>query len=72
MTKLTTSEARAEAVSIVLQILLAGRPDCARLYEQAQREARTIGRAEITEEVAWLFADLPQACADMLVLDDCS
>jgi hypothetical protein len=55
--KLTTSEARAEACTVLFRLLL-GRMashDAAWLREQAMAEARNIGHADITEELEWIF-----------------
>jgi hypothetical protein len=74
MTRLTTSEARAEAVAIVLQILMRWRLtelERAEAYALALEEGAHIGRDDIADELAWLFVDLPAAEADMLRRDGC-
>lgn len=55
--KLTTSEARAEACTVVLRLWLCRvtSHDAAWLQEQALAEARNIGHADIADEVEWLF-----------------
>jgi hypothetical protein len=75
MQQLTTSEARAEAVTIALQVLIRRRmtkKERAAIYTIAKRESAKIGRADIADELAWLFVGVPQAEADMLRRDGCS
>ena len=75
MQELSTSEARAEAVTIALQVLMRRRmtkKERATIYALAKRESTKIGRADIAEELAWLFVGVPQAEADMLRRDGCS
>lgn len=57
MQHLSTSEARAEACTLVLRLwlrLLSER-EAAWLRASAMLEARDIGHPDITEEVEWLF-----------------
>ena len=57
MTKLTVSEARAEAVTVVLKIMIAelnGRHR-RRLKKLARNEGKNIGHAMVSEEIDWLF-----------------
>jgi hypothetical protein len=59
MTKLTTSEARAEAVTIALQVLMRKRMtgrEREEAFVLAMREGVNLGRADILEELTWLFA----------------
>ena len=56
-TKLTYSEARAEACTIVLQIILSGMPKkrLRKLRKRALQEAKTIGHRRVSAELDWLF-----------------
>ena len=58
--KLTTSEARAEACTLLLRLILRRTPpaDLAWLHAESMREARCIGHPDITEEVEWIFHGL--------------
>lgn len=74
MTNLTTSEARAEALTIVLQILIyryMPKNERAAVYAKARKEAADTGSLSIVDETAWLFADLQEAVADMHNRDGC-
>jgi hypothetical protein len=74
-TKLTPSEARAEAVTIVLQILLRSRlsgEEYAHYYAEARLAGADPGLAAVSDEISWLFADQPGAEADMQNRDECS
>jgi hypothetical protein len=57
MTNLTMSEARAEAVCVVLKLMLndlrPGRRDA--LMRAAQQECADIGHPMVMEEIDWLF-----------------
>lgn len=55
--KLTTSEARAEACTIVLKLLLVRLPKktVAKMHEVALEEAGETGHHNIVDEVDWLF-----------------
>lgn len=55
--QLSTSEARAEACTIVLRLLLQRLSDsqAKRLLAASLLEAQSTGHADIAEEVAWLF-----------------
>lgn len=57
---LSTSEARAEASTILLRLLLRrlAREDVRQLEADCLREAQSIGHPAITEEVEWLFHTL--------------
>lgn len=61
MIYLTTSEARAEACTLLLRLLLRriNTSDLRRLFAEAFLEAEKIGEKSIAEEVEWLFHDLP-------------
>jgi len=73
MTVLSTSEARAEAATIVLHVLL-GRlttAELAELYAAAMLEAMPMRMPDIEDEVAWICRDTPKATTDMLARDEC-
>lgn len=55
--KLTTSEARAEACTVLFRLLLCrmATHEADWLREQAMTEARNIGHLDITEELEWIF-----------------
>jgi hypothetical protein len=57
MTKLTTSEARAEACIVLLKLMLEemGRSRRRRLKRAARKEGLTIGHPMVIEEIDWLF-----------------
>lgn len=57
MTDLTVSEARAEAVTVVLKLMLEKmKPDRRKeLMDAAQEEAIDIGHPAVIDEMAWLF-----------------
>lgn len=57
--QLTTSEARAEACTLLLRLWLRLLPEgeAAWLRAAAMLEAKDIGHPDITEEVEWLFHD---------------
>jgi hypothetical protein len=58
MTELTISEARAEAVAVVLKIIiieLRGRRR-RELQKLARRAAKNIGHKMVSEEIDWLFS----------------
>ena len=71
--QLTTSEARAEAASIILHVLLSrlSGKALARLYDQARAEAELIGHSPIEDEVAWICRDARAATAALLAFDEC-
>lgn len=58
--KITTSEARAEAIMLTLRLWLRLLPKdkAAWLRASALLEAKSIGHPDITEEVEWLFHNL--------------
>lgn len=55
---LTETEARTEAVAIVVQIMIArmGANEFETLAAAAYAEAEDVGHATITDELAWLFS----------------
>ncbi|CAN0061049.1 unnamed protein product [Phaeothamnion confervicola] len=57
--KLTTSECRAEVACTVLYLMLRrlSPAEVERLQAEAMAEAKDIGRADILEEVDWLFSE---------------
>lgn len=71
--QLTTSEARAEAASIILHVLLGQLTPAAlaALYAAAAREALPMRIPAIEEEVAWICRDTPGATAELLAHDGC-
>lgn len=73
MTLLTTSEARAEAASIILHVLLAqlSPPVLEMVYALAKSEAALIGLPAIEDEVAWVCRDLTEATRDLIARDEC-
>lgn len=54
---LTTSEARAEACTVLLRLVLKRMPasELRRLHAEAYSEATRIGAAAVMDEVEWLF-----------------
>lgn len=60
MQTLTTSEARAEACTLLLRLWLRRLPkkEARWLRAESMREAKNIGYPDITEEVEWLFHGL--------------
>lgn len=73
MPLLTTSEARAEAASIVLHVFLSRltAQELAELYAAAALEVMPMRIPLIEDEVAWICRDTPAATADMLARDGC-
>ena len=57
MTELTTSEARAEAATVVLRLMLVclGVHERRWLQEAAYEEGESIGSPQIAHEIDWLF-----------------
>ena len=57
MTELTISEARAEAATVVLRLMLERLdPDAfKRLYKAARKAAKDIGHRRVRKEIDWLF-----------------
>ena len=74
MSNFTPSEARAEAATFVLQLILRRlfrRRQRRRLYLEARSMARDFGNIDVEDEVAWLFNDVDEARRDMLGRDGC-
>ncbi len=73
MTKLTISEARAEACTILLHVLLTDMPAMQRqsLWRDCIAEAREPSLRILEAEMAWLFRDLPEADSLAIDLDEC-
>jgi hypothetical protein len=58
--QMTTSEARAEACTVVLRLLLRSMPKTKAAWLRAASllEAENIGHPNVTEEVEWIFHNL--------------